>query len=186
MPTACRRRRRLVESPRRLRRRPGRGGRNELKRVAGWVGTLLETDLDRDQYQLHALAETIACIVELDRADEKGARPPSSQGCRAGQQDHDDRGIRCRPAGAIFVVPKMQDTFTAQPMLRAAQPVELSATNPSQIRATDADELFDDPMGVALVSLDQVQKGGAIDSEFRLGGLPSGSVRILAERLDAH
>lgn len=110
-------------------------------------------------------------------------RKPTGEGWDVGGGAPDPILSLVTPSGDVVVVPKMQDTFSAQPMLRAAQPVAVSGTSPIQIRAIDSDELFDDPMGTAQINLDQLARGGAIDAEFRLNGFESGTIRIQVERL---
>ncbi len=81
----------------------------------------------------------------------------------------------------LVIVPKMQDTFKASPMLRAPAAVEVSASSPLLIGATDIDIESDDPMGQAIVTLEDVMKG-TLEVETRLNGTRTGTLRVKLER----
>ncbi len=82
----------------------------------------------------------------------------------------------------LVIVPKMQDTFRASPMLRAPAAVEVSVSSPLVIGATDIDELSDDPMGEATITIDDVIAHPTTEVEFKLKGTRTGTVRLKLER----
>ena len=89
--------------------------------------------------------------------------------------------LRAGSGTKLVVVPTMKDTFKASPMLRAPAAVEVSASSPLVVGATDVDEAFDDPMGEATITLDDVLAHRDLDVEVKLGGLRSGALHL---RLD--
>jgi hypothetical protein len=89
--------------------------------------------------------------------------------------------LRAGSGAKLVVVPTMKDTFRASPMLRAPAAVEVSASSPLVIGATDVDAAFDDPMGEATVTLADVLAHRELDVEIKLGGLRSGTLRLRLE-----
>jgi len=81
----------------------------------------------------------------------------------------------------LVIVPMMKDTFRASPMLRAPAAVEVSASSPLVVGATDVDEAFDDPMGEATITLDDVLAHRELDVDVKLGGLRSGTLHLRLE-----
>ena len=81
----------------------------------------------------------------------------------------------------LVIVPMMKDTFRASPMLRAPAAVEVSASSPLVVGATDVDEAFDDPMGEATITLDDVLAHRDLDVDVKLGGLRSGTLHLRFE-----
>lgn len=72
--------------------------------------------------------------------------------------------------GRFVLVPKMQDTFEAQPM-EVAPVVEVSTAAPLRIGATDVDISFDDPMGEATITLEDIRgHGSEFTIDFKDGG----------------
>jgi len=86
--------------------------------------------------------------------------------------------IRAGSGTKLVVVKKMQDTFKASPMLRAPAAVEVSASSPLVIGATDIDVGSDDPMGEATITLDDVLKHREMDVEVKLGGARTGTLHV--------
>ena len=83
--------------------------------------------------------------------------------------------------GVDEIVPKMQDTFEASPMVQAPV-VEVSATKPIHLEATDVDVAVDDAMGDAVITLDDVQRRGpSFTVEFRRNGVTTGSADVRVE-----
>jgi len=82
----------------------------------------------------------------------------------------------------LVIVKQMKDTFKASPMLRAPAAVEVSGSSPIQIGATDIDEMSDDPMGSAIVTIDDVAAHRDMDVEIRLNGTRTGVMRVKLER----
>ncbi len=90
--------------------------------------------------------------------------------------------IRASSGTKLVIVKKMQDTFKASPMLRAPAAVEVSASSPIVIGATDIDVGSDDPMGEATVTLDDVITKHQIEVETKLGGSRTGTLRLKLDR----
>jgi hypothetical protein len=83
--------------------------------------------------------------------------------------------------GHVVFVPKMQNTFEAQPMARAPL-VEVTATRPLQIGATESDAAVDDPMGIAEIPLDELRgRGPNLSVDFRQGGVSVGTADVRVE-----
>ncbi len=82
----------------------------------------------------------------------------------------------------LVVVKEMKDTFKASPMLRAPAAVEVSTSSPLLIGATDIDEMSDDPMGTAIVTIDDVAAHKDMDVEIRLNGTRTGVMRLRLDR----
>ena len=82
----------------------------------------------------------------------------------------------------LVIVKQMKDTFKASPMLRAPAAVEVSTSSPIQIGATDIDEMSDDPMGSAIITIDDVAAHRDMDVEVRLTGTRTGVMRVRLER----
>jgi hypothetical protein len=90
--------------------------------------------------------------------------------------------VRAASGTKLIIVPMMKDTFKASPMLRAPAAVEVSASSPLLIGATDIDEMSDDPMGQVIVSLDDVMAHPDLTVETRLNGSRTGTLRLKLER----
>lgn len=90
--------------------------------------------------------------------------------------------IRAASGTKLVVVKKMQDTFKANPMLRAPAAVEVSASSPLVIGATDIDVESDDPMGEATITLDDVVNKRELDVEMKQNGTRTGTLRVKLER----
>ncbi len=86
--------------------------------------------------------------------------------------------LRAGSGTKLVIVPTMKDTFRANPMLRAPAAVEVSATSPLVVGATDVDEAFDDPMGEATLTLDDVLAHREMEVEVKLAGLRTGTLRL--------
>jgi hypothetical protein len=82
----------------------------------------------------------------------------------------------------LVIVKQMKDTFKANPMLRAPAAIEVSASSPLQIGATDVDEMNDDPMGSATITIDDVAAHHDMDVEVRLNGGRTGIMRVRLDR----
>ena len=82
----------------------------------------------------------------------------------------------------LVIVKEMKDTFKASPMLRAPAAVEITTSSPIQIGATDVDEMSDDPMGSAIVTIDDVATHKDMEVELRLNGARTGVMRVKLER----
>ncbi|HEY1955851.1 MAG TPA: hypothetical protein VGH28_09560 [Polyangiaceae bacterium] len=89
--------------------------------------------------------------------------------------------LRAGSGTQLVIVPMMKDTFRASPMLRAPAAVEVSASSPLVVGATDVDEAFDDPMGEATITLDDVLAHREMDVETKLGGLRTGTLHLRLE-----
>jgi hypothetical protein len=80
--------------------------------------------------------------------------------------------------GRVVFVPRMRDVFEAQPMATAPI-VQVSATIPLQIGATDVDIQFHDPMGSAEITFDDLQKRGPnLSVDLRMDGVSTGTADI--------
>jgi len=90
--------------------------------------------------------------------------------------------IKAASGTKLVIVPKMQDTFKASPMLRAPAAVEVSASSPLVIGATDIDIESDDPMGQVTITLDDVMTHPTMEVETKLGGTRTGTLRVKLER----
>ncbi len=90
--------------------------------------------------------------------------------------------IKAASGTKLVVVKKMQDTFKANPMLRAPAAVEVSASSPIVIGSTDIDEMSDDPMGEATITLDDVLAHHDMDVEVKLGGTRTGVLHVKLDR----
>jgi hypothetical protein len=86
--------------------------------------------------------------------------------------------IKTTTGTKLTIVPMMKDTFKAMPMMRAPAAVEVTPTSPLEIGATDIDEVSDDPMGRAFVTLADVLAGKDLEVETRLNGTRTGVIRI--------
>ena len=75
----------------------------------------------------------------------------------------------------------MKDTFKASPMLRAPAAALVSASSPLVVGATDIDVEFDDPMGEATITLDDVLTHRELEVEVKLGGTRTGTLRLKLE-----
>ena len=82
--------------------------------------------------------------------------------------------------GLDYFVSKIQDTFEAQPMA-VAPIVEVSATRPLRIGATDMDLAVDDKMGEAEITFDQLQRGPTLSVNFRMSGVTTGTADVRVE-----
>ncbi len=90
--------------------------------------------------------------------------------------------LRAASGTKLVVVKKMQDTFKASPMLRAPAAVEVSASSPLVLGATDIDLESDDAMGEATITLDDVVNKREADVEVKLNGARTGTIRVKLER----
>jgi len=91
--------------------------------------------------------------------------------------------LRAGNGTKLTIVPMQKDSFRANPMLRAPAAVEVTATSPLVIGVTDVDELTDDPMGEATVTLDDIlQRGRDLEVEVKLGGGRTGTLRLRVDR----
>ena len=90
--------------------------------------------------------------------------------------------IKAASGTKLIVVPKMQDTFKASPMLRAPAAVAVSASSPLVVGATDIDIESDDPMGQATITIDDVVAHPTLEVETRLNGTRTGTLRLKLER----
>jgi hypothetical protein len=80
-----------------------------------------------------------------------------------------------------LVVSKLKDTFTASPQMKS-RVLEISATSPLVLQAKDIDLTSDEPMGTAVITLeDLLAKGPEYSVQFLLDGVPTGSARVRAE-----
>ncbi len=91
--------------------------------------------------------------------------------------------LRAGNGTKLTIVPMQKDSFRSNPMLKAPAAVEVTATSPLVIGATDVDEVSDDPMGEATVTLDDiVTRGRDLEVEVKLGGARTGRIRLRVER----
>lgn len=82
------------------------------------------------------------------------------------------------------LVKTASDTFTATPTATAPEPIELTRTAGFTIGADDEDTAFDDPIGTAAVTLDDVLgHDGDFDVPLKAGGARTGTVRLHVEVL---
>jgi hypothetical protein len=81
------------------------------------------------------------------------------------------------PRGSRLLV-SLKDAFSGQPNVRT-DPVEVSATMPLRLRAVDKDIEFDDPMGEATLTLEDIQRHMPdVVAEFRLDGVATGRATL--------
>jgi hypothetical protein len=90
--------------------------------------------------------------------------------------------IKAASGTKLTVVKQMKDTFKASPMLRAPAAIEVSASSPIVIGSTDIDEMSDDPMGEATITLDDVLAHHDMDVEVKLNGTRTGVLRVKLDR----
>jgi hypothetical protein len=86
--------------------------------------------------------------------------------------------IGTRAEASSVLVPRLRDTFAANPQM-SSRVLEVSATSPLALQAKDIDITSDEPMGTAIITLEDVlAKGPEWTISFVLDGSPTGTARV--------
>jgi hypothetical protein len=79
------------------------------------------------------------------------------------------------------LVPEMKDTLEARPAILLPGLFEITPGMPIEITAVDVDVLSDDPIGKAVLRIEDLQRGPELVLPLRLDGATTGSLRLRVE-----